>query len=215
VAVIPASYAFVIWGVIYVGLIAYGVYQLQRPQRQDYRILQANRYLMSACITQMLWIYLFTMQWFWASVVAMLGILGCLIQVYRILGIGAVTVGRRRQWLAHTPFSLYLGWISVATVVNIASALFSSGLQGNRVVWAIAILLIGGGLATGVIRQRLDAVFGLVFVWAYGAIAIRESIGAPVGITAMAIAIGLFILSMLTIRHGNKRDRQAMGPNAH
>jgi hypothetical protein len=85
VLITPANYAFAIWGLIYVGLIAYGVYQLRPAQRQDPDIQTVNRWLIVACVAQMLWIGLFTLKYFTLSIPAMLVILGSLIACYQAL----------------------------------------------------------------------------------------------------------------------------------
>ncbi|MEB3232801.1 MAG: TspO/MBR family protein, partial [Leptolyngbyaceae bacterium] len=191
VQIIPANYAFIIWGLIYLGLMAYGVYQIQPSQRQDHRIRQTSRHLITACIIQIGWIYLFTLKYFWFSVVAMLGILAALIFAYQSLGIGRVAATRRRRWLAQIPFSIYLAWISVATVVNVASALFYTGLQPSSPTWTVIMLLVGGALAGGMMWRYQDTAFALVFVWAYGAIAISQQANLTIVITALSVAIGL------------------------
>lgn len=207
VQIIPANYAFIIWGVIYVGLIAYGVFQLQPAQRRDWSIRHVNRYLIGACLAQVVWIYLFTMRWFWLSVVAMIMILLALILAYESLGVGRITTTKRRQWLSHIPFSLYLAWISVATIVNVACALFASGLQNNGALWTVGMLIVGTVLAGIVTRLRTDTTFVLVFLWAYGAIAQRQQDNALILGTAIAGAIAMVVQLILSRRKMKKRDR--------
>jgi hypothetical protein len=124
VQITPANYAFAIWGLIYIGLITYGVYQLRPTQRRDPTLQRVSTLLIVACVAQIVWVYLFTTKLFSLSVVAMLVILLALIGAYLQLGVGKIRVLGDRLWLAHIPFSIYLGWISVATIVNVASALY-------------------------------------------------------------------------------------------
>lgn len=206
VAILPANYAFAIWGVIYLGLIAYGVYQLRPAQRQDAQLRRVNSLLIVACLAQIAWIYLFTLRLFWVSVVAMVVILLALIGAYLNLRIGRVRVARDRKWLAHIPFSIYLAWISVATIVNVAAALYASGWQGwglSSAAWTVVMLVVGAAIAAGVIGQRADLAFGLVFIWAYIAIAIRQSDVQPIWLTA-AIAAGLLAI-LLGLRQARQR----------
>lgn len=191
VRVLPANYAFIIWGVIYVGLIAYGIYQIRPAQTGDTAIVQADALLIVACVAQIAWIYLFTFRQFWASVLAMLIILGSLIFAYLRLGIGRDRVGRDRRWNAHIPFSIYLAWISVATIVNIASALFANNWSGGLApdLWALLLLVIGTAIALVIFFQRRDIAFLLVFIWAYGAIAVRQSAFPLVQIGAIGGAV--------------------------
>lgn len=200
VQIIPANYAFIIWGIIYIGLIAYGVYQLQPAQRKDWSIRHVNRYLLTACVAQVIWIYLFTMRWFWPSVIAMVVILLALILSYESLGVGRINTTKRRQWLSHVPFSLYLAWISVATIVNVACALFNSGLQANGAIWTVAMLVVGTILGIIVARVRADITFVLVFIWAYGAIAQRQQSNTLILGTAILGAIAMVIQLLLSRR---------------
>lgn len=192
VQITPANYAFAIWGLIYLGLITYGIYQLRPTQRVHPTMRRVDFLLIIACLAQIAWVYLFTLRLFWLSVVAMLAILLSLIRAYLQLNIGPEQVSRERRWMAHMPFSIYLGWISVATIVNIASALYISSWDGwgiSAAGWTIVMLVVGAAIATIVAIQRADVAFTLVFVWAYVAIAIRQLNNPAIWITAVVAAI--------------------------
>jgi len=200
VQITPANYAFAIWGLIYLGLIAYGIYQLQGPQREDPTLRRADWLLIVACLAQIAWVYLFTFQLFWLSVAAMLVILISLIAAYLALDIGQTRASRDRRWLVHTPFSIYLGWISVATIVNVASALYISGWNGwglSATGWTIVMLLIGAIVGGIVAIQRADVAFTGVFIWAYVAIALRQLSNPNIALTAGGVAIALIVLLLL------------------
>lgn len=202
VQITPANYAFAIWGLIYMGLIAYGIYQLRPPQRRNRTIQRVSLLLIVACAAQISWVYLFTMNLFWLSVIAMLVILLALIGAYLQLRVGKVKVLRDRKWLAHVPFSIYLGWISVATIVNIASALYISNWDGwgiNGTNWTALMLVVASAIAGVVAIQRADIAFTCVFIWAYIAIAIRQSNNPTILGTALASAIVLGVLLVFGI----------------
>lgn len=214
----PANYAFAIWGLIYVGLIAYGIYQLRPAQRQDPAIQTVNRWLIVACFAQMIWIGLFTLKYFTLSIPAMVVILGCLIACYQALNIGrpARRDGRRpaprghRRWYAQYPFSIYLGWITVATVVNIASALYAADWSGwglSDPLWTQAMIAVSGLIAALVIWTRRDIAFTLVFCWAYGAIAVRHSDSSAIAGTAITAAV-LLLGGLIFCRSKAKLKRQ-------
>jgi hypothetical protein len=198
VQITPANYAFAIWGLIYIGLIAYGIYQLRPQQRRDPTIQRVDTFLIVACAAQIVWVYLFTMNLFWLSVVAMLVILLALIGAYLQLGIGKVRVLHDRKWLAHIPFSIYLGWISVATIVNIASALYISNWDGwgiSATNWTAIMLVVATAIAGVVAIQRADIAFTCVFIWAYMAIGIRQNTPTIVGtVVASATVLGVLLV---------------------
>jgi len=197
VLIIPANYAFAIWGLIYLGLIAYSLYQFRPSQRARSTIQQVNALVILASLAQIFWVYLFTLQLFWLSIVAMLIILLPLIRVYLLLRSSRFPVSRERKWFAQIPFSIYLGWISVATIVNIASALYISNWDGwgiNDTGWTAIMLIIGTVIAAIVAIQRGDVAFTLVFVWAYLAIGLRDLANPVIWIIALVSAITLVAL---------------------
>lgn len=199
VLILPASYAFAIWGLIYVGLIAYGFYQLRPAQRQNPVYRRASMLLIVACAAQIAWIFLFSLRQYWVSLLAMLVILLSLIGIYLALGIGQQPSHRKERWNVQVPFSIYLAWISVATIVNVASALFASGWQGGPLsvqAWTVVMLVVGAVVAAIAALQRTDVAFTLVFIWAYVAIAIRQANTPAIWLTAViasVILLGLLL----------------------
>jgi hypothetical protein len=197
VLITPANYAFAIWGIIYLGLIAYGIYQFEQDRRREPKIQRVDKLLIVACIAQIIWIFLFTLQQFALSILAMLAILLPLVGIYLTLNIGRERVSRLGRWVAHVPFSIYLGWISVATIVNIASALYISRWNGwgiSEIAWTAIMVGVATVLGAIVIVRRGDVAFSLVFVWAFVAIAIRHGNIPAIWITAAIGAVGLLAL---------------------
>lgn len=196
---LPANYAFAIWGLIYLGLICFGVYHLLPAQQQNYRLSRGGYLITLASVAQIAWVLLFQYRFFAASVLAMFVILGSLIALYQQLKIGKERVGNKENWLVYTPISIYLGWISVATILNVASALYAWGWNGGGIapeVWTIFMLLVAAFLGVFVTFQRKDIAFNLVFVWAFLAIAIRHAAVVPVAVTAACLAVVLGSLAL-------------------
>lgn len=192
VQIIPANYAFAIWGLIYLGLISFGVYQFQPSQQQNPALRHSGWLLVMASIAQVAWIYLFQARWFALSTLAMLGILLPLMVMYLRLGIGRQPVSRQTQWFIHEPVSLYLGWISVATVVNIAIALYSLNWNGwgiSPAVWTAGMVIVSAAIAAAVALRHRDPVLPMVLVWALVAIALRRSDILLISATATASAV--------------------------
>jgi TspO/MBR family len=199
VQIIPANYAFAIWGLIYIGLIAFGIYQLQPSQRENPRLRQSGYLLAIACIAQCAWIYLFLARLFPLSNLAMLGILVPLIVMYQRLKIGQERVSRQERWFIHLPISIYLGWISVATIVNVAIGLHNLNWDGwgiTSIVWTVVMMTIAAAIAVVISIQRHDTAYVLVIVWALVAIAIRQANTPPIMITGWGQAIALTVLNL-------------------
>jgi len=200
VQIIPANYAFAIWGLIYLGLISFGIYQVLPAQRDNPHLHRIGYFLVLASLAQIVWIFLFEYQRFVLSLVAMLVILLPLIAIYWRLGIGEQRVSRREKWLVHIPLSIYLAWISVATIVNVAIALYSLGWRGEPFspeFWTGIMLLVGGGIAATISRKRVDIAFPLVIIWAFIAIAVRQANQPLIAITAGGVALGLGLFLLL------------------
>ncbi|MEB3335948.1 MAG: tryptophan-rich sensory protein [Leptolyngbyaceae bacterium] len=197
VQIIPANYAFAIWGLIYLGLIAFGIYQLLPAQRQNSDLRPATYLLILACVAQCIWVILFLSRLFVGSVVAMVVILLALIGMYLRLGIGQRRVSRNDRWFLHIPISIYLGWITVATVVNVASALYSLGWNGwglSAPVWSVMLVLVSGAIAALVAFQRRDVAFVLVIVWALVAIVVRQLAQPLIAAPAAGVSLALLLL---------------------
>lgn len=202
VQIIPANYAFAIWGVIYLGLFAFGIYQLLPAQRQNPEFRRVDYLLVVACVAQAIWVFLFLSRLFALSVVAMLGILLPLIGVY--LGLdtrqrrlplrGTAKQSRQEQWFVQIPISIYLGWITVATVVNIASALDAANWNGwgiSAPIWTIVLMIVSAAIAAVIFLQRRDIAYTLVIIWSLIAIGVRQIATPAIAVTAGVLVIGL------------------------
>ncbi|MGJ3247891.1 MAG: tryptophan-rich sensory protein [Elainellaceae cyanobacterium] len=197
VMIIPANYAFAIWGLIYLGLFAFGAYQMRLAQRENPRLQRGGYWLAIACLIQIVWVFLFLNRLFWLSVVAMVGILLSLIRYYVRLGIGTEKVSRRDRALIDVPISIYLGWISVATVVNVASALYSINWAGwgiSGTAWTIIMLLVTTAIAAVIAIRRMDIPYTCVIIWAFVAIAVRQFDTISIMVTAISTSAILALI---------------------
>ncbi len=200
VLVLPANFAFSIWGLIYIGLISFVVYQAFERHKHHPRLERIGYWLAGASLAQIFWIILFQYQAFTTSVIAMLIILICLIILYLRLNINLDSTAGKEKWFIDYPISLYLGWISVATIVNIASTLHAFNWNGwgiSPLVWAVTMLLIGTALATYLFFKRNDRVYPGVVAWAYLAIAIKHMY-TPF-LATIAIALAIFLASLVIL----------------
>jgi len=194
VLITPANYAFAIWGVIYIGLICFGIYQFLPPRNQHPNLKSISYFLVSASFAQAVWVYLFLERLFALSVLAMVVILLSLIGAYVQLGYDR-SPSQQDRWLLRIPFSVYLGWISVATIVNVALALYNIGWNGWGIapeIWTVLMLIVSTAISITLLRSRRDLPFALVLVWAFIAIAIKRA-------TIPAIALSAIILSIVLI----------------
>jgi len=206
VLITPDGYAFAIWGLIYLGLIAYSVYQALPGQRHEQAYKTASWGVMGACAFQMAWVYFFLTYQFWLSVALMLGILICLIVAY--LATRTVKPTRKARWLFQAPISVYFAWITVATVLNVASALYAMAIptaevgefsgvipaSGGSVIATVMMIGVSAGLAATVALRYEDVSYPAVGVWALCGIAVRNVAISPIAFVAITMAVGLCII---------------------
>jgi hypothetical protein len=199
VKIIPANYAFAIWGLIYLGLVTFGFYQLN-PQRANNSTLQQIRpWIILVSLLQSAWILLFLYLQMFLSTLVMLGILGGLIKCYQSLNSADKSTRQSLPIWIPQVFSLYLGWITVATIVNIASTFDRWGWNGSPLspdLWTLLLIAVSVSLAMFLYRSYGDIVFGGVIVWAIGGIVIAN-LTAPIISIGGLIAIAILASSLL------------------
>jgi hypothetical protein len=208
---VPAGYVFSIWGLIYVGLIAFAVFQALPAQRDNPRLRRVGYLVTASCLANIAWLFLWHYEQFPLTLLAMLALLASLILVYLRLGIGRATVPTAETWLLHVLFSVYLGWITVATIANATSLLDYwnwSGWGVSDEAWAVIMLLAGGGITSVVSLTRGDIAYVLVIVWAFVGIAVKHADTPAVATTAWVVAaLSVLVLAANTVL-GKRRKQQ-------
>lgn len=175
---LPANYVFGIWGLIYTALGAYVIYQALPSQRNG-RVQQAiGGWFLVTCAANSLWLVLFLYDLVATSTLAMLALLGALIVIYLRLKIGSTQVSRTAFWAVHFGFSVYLGWITVATVANIATALYQAGAETSFLgmpagQWALIVMAVAALITALMLLRHRDVAFAGVVVWALIGIFVR------------------------------------------
>jgi hypothetical protein len=198
----PAGYVFSIWGLIYLALIGFSVYQALPAQMNHPRINRIGGWFTLANVLNIAWLFAWHWEVLWLSVVLMLGLLACLLIIYTRLEIGLhARISSLEQALVDFPFSLYLGWISVATIANVSAALFDSNWNGFGLapqVWAIIMIGVTAILGLLMISRRNALTYPVVLIWALLGIRLRPDQIEPVGTVAAAAAF--ILLLYLTFR---------------
>jgi len=195
---VPAGYVFSIWGLIYLGLIGFAIYQALPAQRENPRLQSVGYLFAFSCAANVAWLFLWHYEQFLWSVMAMVALLLSLILIYLRLGIGRIEVSTAERWLVQVPFSVYLGWVTVATVANVTSVLDYVSWGGWGIapqVWAVIMLVVGTGIATAVGLTRDDVAYMLVIVWAFVGIAVKHAATPTVAIAAW-VTTGLVVLAI-------------------
>lgn len=171
----PTGLTFAIWGVIYLLLFGYTIYQFIVKNKEDL-LKKINLYFIVSSLANTLWIFSWHYDQILTSVLLMAVILISLIKIADLLRKEEFSTAN--SLLISMPFSVYFGWITVATIANITVLLVSLNWNGfglQSVVWTILILLIGTaiGLVRGLYDQKIS--YMLVLIWAYLGIIIKHT----------------------------------------
>jgi len=198
----PAGYVFSIWGVIYILLSIFVVFQALPSQKgNDYKKSIGWLFVLSS-ILNIAWLFLWQFEYLSLSVVLMFLLLATLISIYLRLGIGKSKVGFREKLAVHVPFSTYLGWITIASIANVAVTLVSVNWDGfgiNPETWATLIIIVALTITIVVLATRKDIAYSFVIVWALVGIAAGQSENQNIVTLTQASAIVVLIALAATI----------------
>ena len=211
VLVTPANYVFSIWSVIYLLLAVFTVYQALPSRRQDGDLRSIGYLPVMAGVLNALWVVVWHYELFALTVPIMLGLLVTLIAIHIRLRPARATGGPSR-WAVALPFSVYLGWITVATIANISQMLYWAGFRGGPLTeeaWAIIVLVTGATIAGLMLLREADWAFALVIVWAYVGIAAKQSSAET---DAVALGCALVVLALVAVILIGPRLRPGTGP---
>lgn len=196
---VPAGYVFSIWGLIYLGLIAYAVFQALPSQRENPRLQSIAGWFIRGSLANCTWIFLWHYQLFVWTLPVMFALLISLIVIYVRLRVGRSPISTGEKWSVRIPFSIYLGWITVATIANVTSVLEHVKWGGWGIspqVWAVIMLGVAVVVAVLMAFTRRDAAYLAVLVWAFIGIAVKFT-GVMLVSTAAWVAAGMVAALLL------------------
>jgi len=201
---VPAGLTFSIWGLIYILLGIFVIYHLVLVIRKDEEGLAPFRKIgflfIISSILNIGWIFAWQYEIVPLSLVFMLLLLGCLLTIYLRLGIGKKSPTRKEQYLVHLPFSIYLGWISVATIANVTALLVNYGWNRfglGEQFWAVTVIVVAIGIALSTLIRRQDIFYCLVVDWALLGIWLkRQADSIPVQSVVLISMIGLAVITI-------------------
>jgi hypothetical protein len=188
--VTPAGFTFSIWSLIYIGLLAFGIYQVLPTKDSQFRPVR-TLYILS-CALNCVWIYF----WHHEQIAICLLTISVLLAVLFLISFKLPkpeTTGE--YWLTKAPFSIYLGWVTVATLVNFAVLLFYLKVELSGEAWAaVAVLLIAVAVSVAIfVRVRFNnLLFPMPVAWALTGIAVKQS-----GNTAIVVACAIGVIASL------------------
>lgn len=200
----PAGYTFAIWGIIYVLLGVFVVYQaLPRERNSDYQ-RKIGWFFVLSSILNIAWIFVWQTENLVLSVLLIFALLFSLIAIYLRLNIGRAKVKTSQRLAVHVPFSVYLGWITIASIANVAVALTSYNWDGFGVsyeVWAVIVVAVALVITLLMLVIRKDVAFALVTIWALIGIGASQSNNPNIVLVTEigSIIIGIAILAVVAV----------------
>jgi translocator protein len=201
---VPAGYVFSIWGLIYLFLIGFSIFQLFPKNQINPKVRSIDILFLVSCLANVGWLFLWHYEQFLLTLFAMFALLMSLIFIYFKLEIGRIAASFTEILFLRVPFSVYLGWISVATIANVSTVLVFFEWKGWGVapeIWTIIMLMVGTVLVGVMSTFRRDIPYILVFIWAYIGIGIKQ---AEIELIQKTVFICLAIFTlilMLLVKH--------------
>jgi benzodiazapine receptor len=206
----PAGYVFSIWGIIYILLGIFVILQTLPSQKgRDYHEKIGWLFVLSN-LFNIVWLFLWQFEYLIFSVVLMFLLLASLIAVYLRLKIGKSSVTLREKLAVHMPFSVYLGWITIASIANVSVTLVSLNWDGFGVSaesWATLVIIVALVITLLVVTTRKDVAYALVIIWALAGIAAKESSSQTIFMLTEISAIIIAIVVAATILFTKLRQR--------
>jgi hypothetical protein len=217
---VPAGFTFAIWGIIYLFLLGFVAYQSpllfsKRKPAIAASVKLIGLWFFISCLANAGWIVAWHFRYPLLSLVLMLVLLFSLIQIYRNLGMGHRPIALREKWWVQAPFSLYLGWISVATIANTTAVLVHSNFSGfglPEAFFAAGLIIVAGLLGLYFLSKNFDFVYALVIIWACFGIFYKQQYllnnAYPVVVTSAA-AVGLLLIYRIAKQFRNYQGIRA------
>jgi translocator protein len=202
----PAGYVFSIWGVIYILLGVFVVYQaLPRERSSDYHGKIGWLFVLSSLIN-IAWIFVWQFESLILSVVLIFALLLTLIAIYLRLNIGRSKVKNSERLAVHLPFSVYLGWITIASIADVAVTLTAYNWDGFGIspeTWAIIVVAVALVITMLMLGIRKDVAYALVVIWALVGIGVNHSGNQTVvlltEISSVIVAVAILAAVAVTI----------------
>ena len=198
----PAGFTFSVWGVIYIALLTFVVWQALPAQRSNPKVAAVSAWFKLNCLANALWLIVWHYDLLLLSMLLMLVILITLIRIYAILIRDIETAPFIEHLVLYLPFSLYTGWIVVATIANASILQTAWGWDDagiTAVQWTMVKLALAGAVSATMILRFRDIPFAVVVAWGAFGISVMQS-GTP-AVSGAATTLSLLLL-FLTMRDG-------------
>lgn len=206
---VPSGLTFSIWGVIYLLLGLFIIRQFfvafsNQDTESDGIFERIGIFFVLSSAANIGWILTWHFRLIWLSLLVMLVLLASLIFIYLRLDIRKREVSAAEKWFGLVPFSVYLGWITIATIANVTALLVNLGWNGFGIAeaaWTIIVIAVGTLITLAVLFTRQDIYYSLVAEWAFFGILLKRvqaggEASTPV-IAAVSVCMGIILLGII------------------
>jgi hypothetical protein len=194
----PAGFTFGIWGVIYLTLLVFVIWQALPAQRDNQKVADISTLFKVNCLANALWIVVWHYDMLAVSLLVMLVILITLVQIYRRLIADIDFAPFVEHLVLYLPFSLYTGWITVAAIANTSALQIGNGwddIAMSPVQWTLLKLAVAGAIGATMILRFRDIPFAFVVAWAAYGISVMQA--ATPAVSGAAITLSLLALLLV------------------
>ena len=177
---VPAGITFSVWSIIYVLLILFMLFQINEvfiKKKNPKYLNEIGFYFMLASLANIVWIFLWHYEQVTLSILAMIILFVSLLMTYQRLEIGKTKISLKEKMFIHIPISVYIGWITVATIANVTAVLVKNNADGlllGEIVWTILVLVVATLITVLILKNRNDIAYSLVIIWALLGIIIKR-----------------------------------------
>lgn len=212
--IVPAPYAFAIWGPIYLGLIAFPIFQLVKKRENHPAWIPLRTWFAINVVGNGLWLAAASFDMQWTSFAIIVVMLVSLFRINQLLCAIEQSGAARNYWLERLVFSLYFAWVTLATVLNGASALLFYDWDGfgiSEVTWTIIMVVVAVLITAYVSLKYRDVAYAGVVVWAFVAFAVKhfatrlpEEVGAGTQVLGMLGVAVVVVFVAIMVRNAGR-----------
>ncbi len=184
---VPAGLTFAIWGIIYILIILFAIYlakDLFKKEKTTKPFLEKiSFFFILASFANIIWIFLWHYEQILLSLLAMILLLISLLMIYLRLNIGIEKVSMKEKLFVHVPISVYIGWITVATIANVTAVLVTIGWDGfgiSEEIWTMMVIIVAAVITFLILVTRKDYAYGAVIIWALIGIYLKRMADDPI-----------------------------------
>jgi hypothetical protein len=212
----PAGYAFAVWGLIYTASLAYAIYQALPAQRENPLFRRIGWYTAITFAATCVWLLAAQSGATWVTV-------GCIVVMLVTLTLALIELIRvqaprdaRERWLVVLPISVFLGWVTAATVANTSAALYESGFRDvllSEVAWTLLMLTAAIGIGAFVtLVSRGNLFYAGTVVWFLVGLLVAALTRDNTPAVAVLAGAGVVIVAAAAFLGQRRRPRQQAQP---